>query len=64
METIIEAKALLRHYLVHRSEGVNRLGKIVEVEACLEKHGLASYSSKGLNARERCLVQQDMLTCI
>lgn len=50
-ETSIVAKDLLGHYLVHRSEGVERIGKIVEVEAYLGSHDLACHTSKGLTKR-------------
>lgn len=45
------AKELLGHYLVHRQQGVEKVGKIVEVEAYLGTHDLASHSSKGLTKR-------------
>ncbi|MBA2652207.1 MAG: DNA-3-methyladenine glycosylase [Tatlockia sp.] len=50
-ETTIVAQELLGHHLVHRSEGVERVGKIVEVEAYLGQHDLAAHSSKGLTKR-------------
>lgn len=50
-ETTTVAKALLGHYLVHRSQGIERIGKIVEVEAYLGQHDLASHSSKGYTKR-------------
>ncbi|MCR9192249.1 MAG: DNA-3-methyladenine glycosylase [Gammaproteobacteria bacterium] len=50
-ETTIVAKALLGHHLVHRSDGIDKIGKIVEVEAYLGEHDLASHSSKGLTKR-------------
>ena len=50
-ETKIVAKELLGHYLVHRSQGVERVGKIVEVEAYLGQHDLASHTSKGRTKR-------------
>ena len=37
-DTIIVAKELLGKLLVHRSHGVKRIGKIVEVEAYLGPH--------------------------
>lgn len=49
--TNIVAIELLGHYLVHRSLGVERVGKIVEVEAYLGQHDLASHTSKGLTKR-------------
>lgn len=50
-ETTEVAKSLLGQYLVHRSQGVERVGKIVEVEAYLGKYDLASHSSKGRTKR-------------
>ena len=49
--TISVAKDLLGHHLVHRSQGIERIGKIVEVEAYLGAHDLASHTSKGLTKR-------------
>lgn len=50
-ETSIVARELLGHYLVHRSEDSEKIGKIVEVEAYLGEHDLASHSSKGRTKR-------------
>lgn len=50
-ETSIVAKELLGCNLVHCSEGIKRVGKIVEVEAYLGQHDLASHTSKGLTKR-------------
>lgn len=50
-ETSIVARELLGHHLVHRSEDTERIGKIVEVEAYLGEHDLASHSSKGRTKR-------------
>lgn len=50
-ETSLVARELLGHYLVHRSPGGKRIGKIVEVEAYLGAHDLASHTSKGLTKR-------------
>ncbi len=50
-ETSIVARELLGHHLVHRSQGIERVGKIVEVEAYLGQHDLASHTSKGLTKR-------------
>lgn len=49
------ARDLLGKYLVHNSEGIERVGKIVEVEAYLGPHDLAAHSSKGLTPRTRAL---------
>lgn len=50
-ETNLVAKALLGHHLVYCSQGIERIGKIVEVEAYVGQHDLASHSSKGLTKR-------------
>ena len=50
-DTVLVARELLGKLLVHRAEGVERVGKIVEVEAYLGAHDLAAHSAKGLTAR-------------
>lgn len=45
------ARALLGKLLVHRSGDVSRVGRIVETEAYLGPHDLASHSSRGRTAR-------------
>lgn len=54
-DTIIVAQELLGKLLVHRSAKVERVGKIVEVEAYLGPHDLASHSSKGLTPRTKTM---------
>ena len=54
-DTVVVARALLGKYLVHVSHGVERIGRIVEVEAYLGAHDLASHSSRGLTARTRVM---------
>src|ERR1700756_2950777 len=49
------AHDLLGKYLVHVSSGVERVGRIVEVEAYLGPHDLAAHSSKGLTKRTRVM---------
>lgn len=49
------ARELLGCYLVHRSGGIERVGRIVEVEAYLGPHDLAAHSSKGLTPRTRVM---------
>ena len=50
-ETTAVARDLLGLHLVHRSQNIERIGKIVEVEAYLGEHDFASHSSKGLTKR-------------
>ena len=54
-ETTIVAQELLGSYLVHVAEGVERIGKIVEVEAYLGPHDLAAHSAKGLTERTKVM---------
>jgi DNA-3-methyladenine glycosylase len=50
-DTVLVARELLGKLLVHHSDGVRRVGRIVEVEAYLGEHDLAAHSSKGRTAR-------------
>lgn len=54
-DTITVAKELLGKFLVHRSNGLERIGKIVEVEAYLGPHDLAAHSAKGLTPRTKVM---------
>lgn len=54
-DTVTVAKELLGKYLVHISDGVERIGKITEVEAYLGPHDLASHTSKGLTPRTKIM---------
>ena len=54
-DTIVVAQELLGKWLVHESNGVERIGKIVEVEAYLGEHDLAAHSSKGLTERTKIM---------
>ncbi len=54
-DTVDVAMDLLGKHLVHVSGGVERIGRIVEVEAYLGPHDLASHSSRGLTARTRVM---------
>ncbi len=54
-DTALVARELLGKWLVHRSGGVERIGRIVEVEAYVGPHDLAAHSSKGLTQRTRVM---------
>lgn len=54
-ETPTVAKELLGKYLIHISDGVERIGRIVEVEAYLGERDLASHSSKGRTERTKIM---------
>lgn len=54
-DTIEVARDLLGKYLVHHDDGVERIGRIVEVEAYLGPHDLAAHSSKGFTPRTKVM---------
>ena len=54
-DPVVVAQELLGKFLVHNRGGVERVGRIVEVEAYLGPHDLAAHSSKGLTPRTRAL---------
>src|SRR5881398_784235 len=54
-ETVLVARDLLGKHLVHRVAGVERVGRIVEVEAYLGPHDLAAHSAKGLTERTKVM---------
>jgi DNA-3-methyladenine glycosylase len=54
-DTVIVAKELLGKYLVHRYNGLDFIGRIVEVEAYLGPHDLAAHSAKGLTPRTKVM---------
>ncbi len=54
-DTIVVARELLGKCLVHRSRGVERIGRIVEVEAYLGSHDLAAHSARGLTDRTKVM---------
>ncbi len=54
-DTVLVARELLGKWLVRVSDGIERIGRIVEVEAYLGVHDLAAHSSTGLTARTRVM---------
>src|SRR5688500_5299289 len=54
-DTIAVAHELLGKLLIHRVDGVARVGRIVEVEAYLGPHDLAAHSARGRTARTRVM---------
>ena len=54
-DTIEVAHDLLGKHLVHVVGGVERVGRIVEVEAYLGPHDLAAHSARGLTNRTRVM---------
>ena len=54
-KTTLVAQDLLGKWLVYKSGGVERIGKIVEVEAYLGPHDLAAHSSKGITERTKIM---------
>jgi len=54
-DTISVAKDLLGALLIRHYDGVDHIGRIVEVEAYLGLHDLASHSSKGITPRTKTM---------
>ncbi len=54
-ETALVARELLGNLLVHVSDGVERIGRIVETEAYLGPHDLAAHSARGLTERNKVM---------
>jgi DNA-3-methyladenine glycosylase len=54
-DTIVVARELLGKYLVHVTNGVERVGRIVETEAYLGPHDLAAHSARGMTPRNQVM---------
>ena len=54
-DTIVVARELLGKHWVHISDGVERVGRIVEVEAYLGPHDRAAHSARGLTERTKIM---------
>jgi DNA-3-methyladenine glycosylase len=54
-DTILVARELLGKLLVHKSRGVERIGRIVETEAYLGPHDRAAHSARGVTERTRVM---------
>lgn len=54
-DTETVARELLGKHLVHSAGGVEKRGRIVEVEAYVGAHDLAAHSSKGITPRTRVM---------
>lgn len=54
-DTQTVARELLGRHVVHRLDGVERVGRIVEVEAYLGPHDRAAHSCRGVTPRTRVM---------
>jgi len=54
-DTVLVARELLGKLLVRVSDGVERIGRIVETEAYLGPHDLAAHSARGLTRRNQVM---------
>lgn len=52
---MLVAKELLGIYLAHVTDNIERIGKIIEVEAYLGPHNLATHSANGLTKRTQVM---------
>lgn len=54
-DTILVARELLGKLLIHTTSGVQRVGRIVEVEAYLGPHDRAAHSARGVTERTKVM---------
>ncbi|MGQ3887589.1 DNA-3-methyladenine glycosylase [Legionella sp. CNM-1927-20] len=54
-DALTVAKQLLGKYLIHVIDGQEKVGRIVEVEAYIGPHDLASHASKGITPRTKIM---------
>ena len=54
-DTVLVARELLGKWLIHDTPAGQKIGRIVEVEAYLGPHDLASHSAKGLTKRTQTM---------
>jgi DNA-3-methyladenine glycosylase len=54
-DTVTVARELLGKLLVHKLAGIERVGRIVEVEAYLGEHDLAAHSARGRTERNKVM---------
>lgn len=54
-DTVLVARELLGKHLVHVCDGIERRARIVETEAYVGAHDLASHSSKGITPRTQTM---------
>lgn len=54
-DTTIVAQELLGKYLIHKTDSLEQVGKIVEVEAYLGPHDLAAHSARGFTNRTKVM---------
>lgn len=54
-DTTMVAQELLGKFIIHKIDGLARIGKIVETEAYLGAHDLAAHSARGLTPRTQVM---------